>query len=337
MTARLLALLLLLTTLLGGSEVKIATYNVENLFDLNDDGTEYEQYIPNTPWGWNASMQRIKLRNTAAVLRDIGADIVGLQEIESEQVLKDLKAELNRAGLYYPYHAFSRSKNTTVSVALLSRYPIVSVQNHPIGANRQFRDIMEAKVDIDGKSLRIFVNHWKSKSGPESMRIQSARVLVKRLNELSPGEPYVLLGDFNSHYEEYRTFLKSRRLNNTDGITGINHVLRTVDDASVPITYAALAKCTGCLYNLWYELPEAKRWSHQYKQHNEGLDNIIIPPSMADGKGIEYVRGSFERFDPPYLFYKGKIYRWQQSRRYPKHHLGEGYSDHLPISAVFRM
>jgi len=337
MRARFFALLLLLTTLLGGSEVKIATYNVENLFDLNDDGTEYEQYIPNTSWGWNASMQRIKLRNTAAVLRDMGADIVGLQEIESEQALKDLKAELNRAGLYYPHHAFSRSKNTTVSVALLSRYPIKSVRNHPIGAHRQFRDIMEAKVDINGKSLRIFVNHWKSKSGPESMRIQSARVLAKRLNELSPDEPYVLLGDFNSHYEEYRTFFKSRRLNNTDGITGINHVLRTVDDASVPITYAGLAKYTGCLYNLWYELPESKRWSHQYKQYNEGLDNIIIPPSMADGKGIEYVRGSFERFDPPYLFYKGKIYRWQQSRRYPKHHLGEGYSDHLPISAVFRM
>lgn len=334
---RFIALLLFFYTLLGGTEVKIATYNVENLFDLNDDGNEYEEYIPNTSWGWDASMQRIKLRNTATVIREMGADIVGLQEIESERALKELKTELNRQGLYYPYHAFSRSKNTTVSVALLSRYPIKSVVNHSPGAHRRFRDIMEAKVEIEGKSLRIFVNHWKSKSGPESMRILSAKVLARRLSELSSDEPFVLLGDFNSHYEEYRTFVKSRRHNDTDGITGINHILRTIDDEQNPISYAGIKKCTGCLYNLWYDLPESKRWSHQYKQFREGLDNIIIPPSLADGKGIEYVRGSFERFDPPYLFQKGKIYRWQQSRRHPKHHLGEGYSDHLPVYAVFRM
>lgn len=337
MMARFLVLMFFLTALLGGTEVKIATYNVENLFDLNDDGNEYEEYIPNTSWGWNASMQRIKLRNTARVLREMRADIVGLQEIESETALKELKAQLNRAGLYYPYHAFSRSKNTTVSVALLSRYPIKSVLNHSPGTHRRYRDILEAKVDIDGKSLRIFVNHWKSKSGPESMRILSARVLSQRLKTLSPNEPYVLLGDFNSHYEEYRTFLKSRKHNDTNGITGINHILRTIDDRGNPITYGALKQCSGCLYNLWYELPESKRWSHQYKQHKEGLDNIIISPSLADGKGIEYVKGSFARFDPPYLFHKGKIYRWQQNRRHPKRHLGEGYSDHLPLIAVFTM
>jgi len=81
-------LLLITLTFLGGTEVKIATYNVENLFDMNDDGTEYEQYIPNTSWGWTEEMHRIKLRNTAQVIKDMGADVIGLQEIESETVLK---------------------------------------------------------------------------------------------------------------------------------------------------------------------------------------------------------------------------------------------------------
>ncbi len=334
---RLGALLVLLYSLLGGTEMKIASYNVENLFDLIDDGNEYEEYIPNTSWGWDASMQRIKLRNIAKVLHDIDADVVGLQEIESETALKELKAELNRQGTYYPYSAFSRSKNTTVSVALLSRYPIKSVTNHSISASRKFRDIMEAKLDIDGRALRVFVNHWKSKSGPESMRILSARVLAKRLSELPENEPYILLGDFNSDYEEYHTFLKSRKHNDTDGITGINHVLMTIDSSGNPVTYEMFKTDHAYRYNLWYELPLASRWSHQYGKHNEALDNIIIPSSMADGKGIEYVRGSFGRFDPSYLFYKNKIYRWQQSRRNPKHHLGEGYSDHLPIFARFRL
>lgn len=334
---RFLWLLLITLTLWGGTEVKIATYNVENLFDTNDDGNEYEEYIPNTSWGWNDAMYRIKLRNTAQVIHDIGADIIGLEEIESEIALKDLKAELNRQGLYYPYYAFSRSKNTTVSVALLSRYPIQSVMNHPVSASREFRDIMEAKVTIEGKSLRIFVNHWKSKSGPESMRIQSAKVLANRLSLLSSDEPFIILGDLNSHYEEYRTFIRSRRHNDTNGITGINHILKTIDADENPITYASLKTCSGCLYNLWYDLSENERWSHQYKQGNEALDNIIISPALADGKGIEYVQGSMQRFTAPYLFQKGKIYRWQQSRKYPKHHFGEGYSDHLPIYAVFKI
>ena len=324
-------------TLLEGTEVKIASYNVENLFDMNDDGTEYEEYIPNTSWGWNDAMYRTKLRNTAQVIHDIGADIIGLQEIESETALKDLKAELNRQGLYYPHYAFARSKNTTVAVALLSRYPIISATSRPVSASREFRDILEVKVDLNGQPLRVFVNHWKSKSGPESMRVQSAKVLKKRLEELDANEPYVLMGDFNSHYEEYRTFVRSRKHNDTEGITGINHILKTIDDDENPITYTSLQTNKRSLYNLWYELPEDQRWSHRFKQYKEGLDNIIISPALTDGKGLEYVTSSFTKFEAPYLFYKGKLYRWQQSRSYPKHHLGEGYSDHLAISAKFRI
>jgi len=334
---RILFLLAFLLSLLGGVEVKIATYNVENLFDMNYDGTEYEEYIPNGDWGWTNEMYRTKLRNTATVIHGIGADIIGLQEIESESALKDLKAELNRQGLYYPYYAFAKTRNSAVNVALLSRYPIQSALKYPVNYSGKYRDILEAKVIIDEKPLRVFVNHWKSKSGPESERITCAKRLLQRLNELPENEPYILLGDFNSHYEEHKTFLKSRKLNNTDGITGINHILGTVDEEGNPITYEALKNTQGIRYNLWYDLDKEKRWSHRFRGFGEGLDNIIIPHTLADGLGIEYVPGSFNRYDPDYLFEKGKVYRWQQSRRYPKHHLGEGYSDHLPIYALFRL
>lgn len=334
---RFLWLLALMISILGGVEVKIATYNVENLFDMNNDGTEYEEYVPNGDWGWNENIYRIKLRNTANVIKDIGADIIGLQEIESETALKDLKAELNRQGLYYQYYAFARTTNSAVNTALLSRYPIQSALKLPVSRNGQYRDILEAKININGTFVRVFINHWKSKSGPESERIACAKRLVSRLNELPSDEPFILLGDFNSHYEEYRTFLRSRKLNDTDGITGINHILKTINEEGNPITYTTLKGNNGHLYNLWYELAGEKRWSHQYKGKGEGLDNIIISPALADGKGIEYVKDSFDRFDAPYLFNKGKVYRWQQSRNYPKHHLGEGYSDHLPIFALFRL
>jgi len=334
---RILFLLAFILSLLGGVEVKIATYNVENLFDMHYDGTEYEEYIPNGDWGWTTEMYRTKLINTATVIRGIGADIIGLQEIESESALKDLKAELNRQGLYYTYYAFAKTRNSAVNVALLSRYPIQSALKHPVNYSGKYRDILEAKITIEGKLLRVFVNHWKSKSGPESERITCAKRLLQRLKELPENEPYILVGDFNSHYEEHKTFLKSRKHNNTDGITGINHILGTVDEEGNPITYKALKNTQGVRYNLWYELDKEKRWSHQFRGHGEGLDNIIISPALADGIGIEYIEGSFDRYSPDYLFAKGKVYRWQQSRRYPKHHLGEGYSDHIPIYARFRL
>jgi len=334
---RILFLLGLLISFLGGVEVKIASYNVENLFDMNRDGNEYEEYIPNGDWGWNDDMHRIKLRNTAQVIRGINADIIGLQEIESETALRELKAELNRQGLYYRYYVFARNKNSAVNTAILSRYPIQSGLKHPITHNGRYRDILEAKIDINGQPLRVFVNHWKSKSGPESKRILSAKRLTHRLAELSDNEPYVLLGDFNSHYEEYKTFLKSRKHNDTEGITGINHILKTIDDEGNPITYASLRNSDGYLYNLWYEMDEKQRWSHKYKGKGEALDNMIISSALADGEGLEYIRGSFQRYEADFLFYKGKPYRWQHSKTHPKHHLGEGYSDHLPIYALFRM
>ncbi len=332
---RFLIVLGMLLSLAGGIEVKIASYNVENLFDMVYDGNEYEEYIPNGDAGWTQVIYRAKLRNTAKVIRDINADIIGLQEIESETALKELKAELNRQGLYYRYYLFARNKNSTVSPALLSRYPIQSGWRHPISHNGKMRDILEAKLDINGQSLRVFVNHWKSKSGPESRRIQSAKRLIHRLGELPENEPFVLLGDFNSDVEEYRVFLKSRKHNDTDGVTGINHILRTIDDEGNPITYATLT--APYLYNLWYDLPTEKRWSHQYKGKGEALDNMIISPALIDGKGVEYVKGSFVRFESDYLFYKGKPYRWQHTKGHPKKHKGEGYSDHLPIYALFRM
>lgn len=315
--------------------MKIASYNVENLFDMKDDGNEYEQYIPNTSWGWNEEMHRIKLRNTAHVIKDIGADIIGLQEIESETALKELKAELNRQGLYYPHYAFAKKKNSAVAVGLLSRYPIKSALSHTVSSSRAYRDILEAKILLNGKILRIYVNHWKAKSGPESMRIESAKVLKKIIADVE--DPFVLMGDFNSDYEEYKTFVRSRKHNDTGGRTGINHVLKTIDDDQNPITYTTLKECHNCLYNLWYDVDSSERWSHEFRGNNEALDNMIISEALTDGKGIEYVKGSFKRFEKPYLFYKGKPYRWQQSRKKPKHHLGEGYSDHLPITATLRV
>ncbi len=315
--------------------MKIASYNIENLFDLNYDGSEYLEYIPGTSWQWNEVNYKKKLRNIAKVIVDIKPDIIALQEIESLTALKDLKKEIKRQGLYFRYHAFAGGKNTTVKVAVLSRYPITYAKEISVSANRKYRAILEVKLDINGQSLYLFNNHWKSKSGPESRRIISAKALRKRLDSLGHDKPIVLLGDFNSHYEEYILFKKKRKHNDTKGITGINHILKTLCDEK-PTTLTQLQDTDkGCYYNLWYNLPEDARWSYIYRGKKEGLDQIIISRGLAYQTEIKYKENSFNHFTPEYLFKKHHIFRWQKSKKYPKHHMGQGYSDHLPIYATF--
>ena len=81
-------LFFLTLSLFGGTTVKVATYNVENLFDLHYDGTEYSEYIPNTIWEWNAETYKNKIRNISKVIVDIDPDIISLTEIESDRALR---------------------------------------------------------------------------------------------------------------------------------------------------------------------------------------------------------------------------------------------------------
>jgi len=314
--------------------VKIATYNVENLFDLRYNGTEYSEYIPNTIWKWNAKTYRSKIKNTAKVIVDINPDIISLTEIESDRALKDLQNEISRQGLYFRYRAIANKKRTSVKNAILSKYPI---RKKEIAVSQSFgtRNILEARVIIEGKPIYIYVNHWKAKSGPESKRIPYAKALKKRLDQLPPSSQYILTGDFNEHYEEHKTFVKKRKHNDTKGITGINHILKTVDANNELYTKKSLSKEGN--YNLWMELPKAQRWTHIYKGQKEALDHIIISPTLLSPSKSHYIEGSFKSFKAPYLFNKSgkKLYRWQRSRSRPLHHTGKGYSDHLPISAQF--
>jgi len=327
-------LLVLTLTLFGGTTVKIATYNVENLFDLHYNGTEYKEYIPNTIWKWNKKTYRAKLKNISKVIIDLNPDIISLTEIESDLALQDLQKELSRQGLYFRFRSIASKKQTSVRNAILSKYPIRSKELY-ISRSRGTRNILEAKVIIGGKPLYIYVNHWKSKSGPESKRIIYAKVLKQRLDSLPKNTDYILMGDFNAHYEELKTFIKKRKHNDTKGITGINHILKTIDSNNELFTRQSL-KPEGN-YNLWMEVPEKDRWSHIYKGKKEALDHIIISPSLLNTNKNYYILDSFESFKAPYLFTKSgkKLYRWQRSRSRPLHHTKKGYSDHLPISANF--
>jgi len=90
-------ILFLLPFFLYATSFKVASYNVENLFDATFQGTEYKEYIPGTH-NWNARMVQIKLKHTAQVICDLDADILGLQEIENKHIFGQLISLLDRVG-----------------------------------------------------------------------------------------------------------------------------------------------------------------------------------------------------------------------------------------------
>ncbi len=332
---RILSLVLLFVSLAFGDKIlKIATYNVENLFDLSPNGYKYKEYKPNTKSLWNKKNYKIKLKNIAKVIKDIDADIIALQEISSLKALKDLRYTLKQAGLYYPYYAIADNKTTAIKVALLSKIPFVYTKELKVTSSYKYRNILEVKFRINSQDLYIFVNHWKSKSGPESMRIVSAKKLIKRVKEIGYDKNIILLGDFNSDYEEYKIFKRKRKHNDTHGKTGINHVLKTIKQNNL-VKNTKYEKHN--FYNLWYDTKKRDRYSYIFRGKKEAMDNILISQSLLNKQGVSYMEHSITNFKKAYLFKKNHIYRWQMSRGRIKKHKGKGYSDHLPVIAKFKV
>ncbi len=326
--------LLLPPLFLAAHTFRVASYNIENLFDLQKNGTEYTEYIPNTKYGWNEKMFSLKTDNIARVICDMKPDIIGLQEVESIIALRRLLSAVNRCGVSLVFSAIAKRKPTTVKTAVLSKYPIIDIDEIDPDSTLRTRNILEATIEIEGNRLHIFVNHWKSRSGPESRRIVSAKALARRLAMIEGAEEYILLGDFNSGWNEYMTIKSSPRLNDTYGKTGINHFLNTIKNSKIVSKPDFKAPYH---YNLWLELPVRHRWSHNFHGRKVSLDHIILPSSMFDNRGINYIDGSFRVFKPSYLFTEKeeRPYRWQISKKRYGKHLGKGYSDHLPIYADF--
>jgi hypothetical protein len=61
---------------------------------------------------------------------------------------------------------------------------------------------------------------------------------------------------------------------------------------------------------------------------------MIISKGLLDSTGLEYVDGTFKVYrEGGVLDSKGNVFRWKKDSK--KRHLGEGFSDHLPIYADF--
>lgn len=189
--------------------VKIATWNVHNLFDPICDaeacgGSNYEPVV-------TESYYRTKLTDVTSGIWTLDADVVLLQEIEKEACLNDVQASLGAT--VYPGKIFGETGRTSsVDVGILTRGEITDVKMHreanPIeqadGSTKLLsRELIQAEITLpNGAELTAFTTHFVSKATDSigDRRLREAILAQRIIAEYVASHPNRLVvfgGDLN--------------------------------------------------------------------------------------------------------------------------------------------
>lgn len=311
--------------------VVVASWNVENLFDTEDD-PENEGDDGFTPRGWmrwTEARYRMKLERLAEVIAQMEPDVLCLTEIENRRVLEDLVRTLKERHDYHLPEILHRDGNEKrgIDVAVLARY-VATGTNWFQSAPGQ-REVLACDFVVEGRRFTVLVNHWKSQLGKKDASDEVRRkealavraFLDMRLAE-NPAAAILVAGDFNDAPT-------SPILTEAAGLI--------MDKPRV------LADMEGrLLYNLAGSIPEEARATYYYapqKQWNV-LDAISVTRGMLqEGKPASPWRirpGSYLVFKtPPQCNAMGAPLPF---RRVRNKEVGDifvtGYSDHFPVKVV---
>lgn len=338
----------------------VVTYNVENLFDA-DGVSIFDDYKVNSGYTPRKLLTKLQTIASVLKSVDGGdtPEIVLFQELEAdftpESTVEDydaflemysdttvadmLDTEWSDAYAGYPasawllkaladeglmgYHVVTSEYRGTNSGpahtnAIFSAFPIIKHEAHPI---LMARDIIEAELEVEGQSLFVYVNHWKSgASNPdrEPIRVENAKVLRSLIDarlEADSHADIIIAGDLNSHYNHSALF--------PNIVTGVNDILGSTGNESFYETD---------LYNLWFELEPEARYSEVWRGRIGTLMHMLITQGLYDDSGISYIDGSFDKLVIPGINADliGRPIRWHSAGE-----TGGGVSDHFPVYARF--
>lgn len=307
------------------ARLTIASWNVENLFDADDDpgNPGDDEYTPSGWTRWTHRRYRHKLTNLAEIVAEIAPDILCLAEVENRRVLDDLTRLLaDRHGFHLPVVAHRDSGDSRgIDTAMLSRFePTVVIWLKPLAIQR---DMIVADFVIDGRPLTVIGNHWKSRYGPkaesDAVRELEARVLRAELDRRLKDDPaaaLVVTGDFND---------------DIDDVIPAMHAGFSLDAGTV-------LQDGRLLFNLSSSLPPAERGTYYYSrsQRWNSFDMIAVSRGMLTN-GLPaapwMVRPSAFRIHAPARMRQehGAPNPFRRVRTREGWRSYTGYSDHFPV------
>ena len=153
--------------------LRIASYNVESLCDtLHDPRLEDAEFTPQGSKRWNTDRYKTKIAHIARVIDDLDADLLVLEEIENEEVLRDLMFATQSD--YNYVHRDSRDRRG-MDVALLYRssrfFPLHTRRISGRGLSREA--LFVKGVLANGDTLSVIGVNLPSKQNAQSYRLNA--------------------------------------------------------------------------------------------------------------------------------------------------------------------
>lgn len=292
----------------ASGEIKIMSYNVENLFDAertpgHDDITYlplshpdkakcaeitneyYRQECQNTDW--TEQKVNLKIDQVVSVISEQGEapDILGVQEIETEGVARKLGDRLGLKEVLITKGGDDRGINN----ALLfnpNKLRLIDWRSVAVKLDKgDTRDILIANFGVGPKSsqvLTVAVNHWPSQGNAPQQRILAAQTLRTELENESKrfakSEHHsIAIGDFNTipadEPHPFRDVLSA--VSWKERMIAVNDVFRRAPNVERKIRNG---------------MPGG---SYYFGNDWQTLDYIFVDPGLLDGQGMEVLVESF--------------------------------------------
>ncbi|OQX98444.1 MAG: hypothetical protein B6I20_11060 [Bacteroidetes bacterium 4572_117] len=322
------------TTYNKESTFTVAFYNVENLFDtINNPDKIDEQFLPDSEKKWDTGKYNKKINDLGRVISSINInelpELVGLCEIENQDVLKDLtKCRFLVKGNYAFVHEDSPDARG-IDVALMYRKNEFKYQKHKIlqvgfsfEPETTTRDILYVSGTLNNNDeLHVFVNHWSSRRGgqqeSEPKRLEAAKILrfeVDAILKKNKKAKIVIIGDFND--------------------MPVNKSLHEILNATNNMRTNNYKE----LYNLMFNKSINGQGTYNYRGNWNMLDNIIVSKSLLKNKkGYIVSADGGQIFKKRWMLYDNvKTGQMTPAKTYGGPNYYGGISDHFPVYVILR-
>ena len=309
----------------------IAFYNLENLFDTQNDTLIFDD--DRTPEGkdkWTKERFDKKIANLAKVLSEIGSDlnntspdVIGVCEVENKQVLVDLiNHPILREKNYGIVH-FDSPDERGIDVSLLYKKSVFVPLNFDSrrlllfdddGQRNYTRDQLVVEGVLDEERIFFIVNHWPSRSGGEfrsrPYRLEAAKLnkrIIDSIRRTDVTAKVIGMGDFNDDPVD-PSFKKVL------GVKGKKNKLDSLD-----------------LFGPMEKLFKKGFGSLAYRDRWNLFDQIYMTSNLVNKSEDSFAYWKTGIFTPSYLMDSKGTYKGYPLRTYAGGSYVGGYSDHFPV------